>query len=121
MKFGRASIYRGPVYGSSPQHKAACDKVLRGDNDHAMVAVSTKYLKTYQGGWAGDKGACDRCMCVRIHGGDDEYNKGIQKENARKHLGLTFLAKVRTAQQQQLPHAERHNQLHAAARIPACA
>jgi hypothetical protein len=101
MKFGRASIYRGPVYGSSPQHKAACNKVLRGDNDYAMVAVSTKYLKTYQGGWAGDKGACDRCMCVRIHGGDDEYNKGIQKENARKHLGLTFLAKVRTGQQQQ--------------------
>lgn len=94
MKFGRASIYRGPVYGSSPQHLAACNKVLRGDNDYAMVAVSTKYLKTYQGGWAGDKGACDRCMCVRMHGGDDDYNKGIQKENARKHLGLTFLAKV---------------------------
>jgi len=95
MKFGRATIYRGPIWGSSPQHKAACNKVLTGDDQAALVAVSTKYLKTYQGGWASDKGACDKCMCVRMHGGDDKFNKGLQREALSKHVGLTFLAKVR--------------------------
>lgn len=94
MKFGRATIYRGPVYGSSPQHKAACNRVLRGDDDAAMVAVSTKYLKTYQGGWASDTGACWKCMCVRLHGGDNKFNSGLQKDVAKERLGLTFLAKV---------------------------
>lgn len=94
LKFGRATIYRGPIYGSSPQHKAACNKVLRGNNDAAMVAVSTKYLKTYQGGWADDKGACNKCMCVRMHGADDKFNSGLQTDKASKHIGLTFLAQV---------------------------
>jgi hypothetical protein len=94
MKFGRATIYRGPIYGSSPQHKAACNKWLTGDDSAAMVAVSTKYLKTYHGGWSTDKGACDKCMCVRLHGADDKYNRGLQREPASKHVGLTFLAKV---------------------------
>jgi hypothetical protein len=60
MKFGRTTIYRGPIYGSSPGHKAACNKFLHGDDKAAMVAVSTKYLKSWQGGWAGDKGACNK-------------------------------------------------------------
>jgi hypothetical protein len=60
-----------------------------------MVAVSTKYLKTYQGGWAGDKGACGKCMCIRLHGGDDKFNAGLQKESVKRHLGLTFMGKVR--------------------------
>ncbi|KAF8072387.1 ttc4 [Scenedesmus sp. PABB004] len=94
LKFGRATIYRGPIYGSSPEHKAACNKVLRGSDDAAMVAVSSKYLKTYQGGWAADGGACGQCMCVRLHGADDKFNSGLQTEQARKHVGLTFLAKV---------------------------
>ncbi|GBF96386.1 hypothetical protein Rsub_09185 [Raphidocelis subcapitata] len=94
MKFGRATIYRGPIWGSSPQHKAACKKELHGEDHAALVAVSTKYLKTYQGGWATDKGACDKCMCVRMHGGDNKYNPGLQTEPMQKHMGLTFLAKV---------------------------
>lgn len=94
LKFGRASIYRGPIYGSSGEHKAACNKVLMGDDKFAMVAVSTKYLKTFQGGWTADQGACHKCMCVRMHGADDAFNKGVQKETASKRLGLTFLAKV---------------------------
>ncbi|KAI8462327.1 MAG: hypothetical protein J3K34DRAFT_194117 [Monoraphidium minutum] len=94
LKFGRTTIYRGPIYGSSSQHKAACNKWLAGDDHAALVAVSTKYLKTYQGGWAADKGACDKCMCVRLHGGDDKFNGGLQKETLSKHIGLTFLAKV---------------------------
>jgi hypothetical protein len=95
LKFGRATIYRGPVYGSSTEHKAACNKVMVGDDEAGMVAVSTKYLKTYQGGWAGDKGACDRCMCVRLHGVDDNFNRGVQHDNVKPRLGLTFLARVR--------------------------
>lgn len=94
MKFGRATIYRGPIYGSSPNHKAACNQVLKGDDRAAMVAVSTKYLKTWQGGWADDKGACGQCMCVRMHGGDNKFNGGMQTENMKKHLGVTFLAQV---------------------------
>eukprot|EP00878_Enallax_costatus_P034058 GHUV01037667.1.p1 GENE.GHUV01037667.1~~GHUV01037667.1.p1 ORF type:complete len:197 (-),score=33.99 GHUV01037667.1:117-707(-) len=94
MKFGRATNYRGPIYGSSPQHKAACNRVLRGDDNAAMVAVSTKYLKTYQGGWASDTGACWKCMCVRLHGADNKFNSGLQTDHAQKQLGLTFLAKV---------------------------
>ena len=97
MKFGRTTIYRGPIYGSSPGHKAACNKWLYGDDQYAMVAVSTKYLKTYHGGWAGDKGACGKCMCIRLHGGDDKFNQGLQKDNTRKHLGLTFMGKVRAS------------------------
>lgn len=27
LKFGRTTIYRGPMYGSSTEHKAACNKV----------------------------------------------------------------------------------------------
>ena len=50
--------------------------------------------QTYQGGWATDKGACDKCMCVRMHGGDNKYNPGLQTEPMQKHMGLTFLAKV---------------------------
>jgi hypothetical protein len=96
LKFGRASIYRGPIYGSSNAHKAACNKVLMGDDKYAMVAVSTKYLKTFQGGWTSDTGACNKCMCVRMHGGDDAFNKGLQKELAQPRIGLTFMAKVGT-------------------------
>jgi hypothetical protein len=65
-----------------------------GDDKHAMVAVSTKYLKTYQGGWTSDTGACNKCMCVRMHGGDDSFNSGLQKEAVNKRIGLTFMAKV---------------------------
>lgn len=95
LKFGRASIYRGPIYGSSSAHKAACNKVLLGSDKYAMVAVSTKYLKTYQGGWTSDKGACNKCMCIRMHGGDDLFNKGLQKEKASQRIGLTFMGQVR--------------------------
>lgn len=97
LKFARATIFRGPIYGSSPQQFAACNKRLRGSDDYAMVALSTKYLKTYQGGWAGDKGACDKCMCVRMHGADTNYNKGVQRDVVGKHLGLTFAAQARSA------------------------
>jgi hypothetical protein len=99
LKFGRASIYRGPIYGSSAAHKAACNQIIRGDNKAAMIAVSTKYLKTSQGGWVSDKGSCGKCMCVRMHGGDVNYNRGLQKERASRHIGLTFLGKVRSSAQ----------------------
>jgi hypothetical protein len=88
------TTYRGPIYGSSQAHKAACNKWIQGSSEAAMVAVSTKYLKTYQGGWTSDTGACGKCMCVRMHGGDVKYNPGLQKESASKRVGLTFLAKV---------------------------
>jgi hypothetical protein len=42
------------------------------------VAVSTKYLKTAQGGWVADKGACGACMCIHLHGADNEYNTGVK-------------------------------------------
>jgi hypothetical protein len=97
LKFGRASIYRGPIYGSSVGHLAACNRILRGNDDFAMVAVSTKYLKTYQGGWTSNRGACHQCMCIRLQGADNEYNKGLQTDSVDAHRGLTFLGKVRAA------------------------
>jgi hypothetical protein len=97
LKFGRSTIYRGPIYGSSSAHKAACNRVLRGNDNFAMVAVSTKYLKTFQGGWTKDQGACHKCMCIRMHGGDDLFNKGLQKERVQQRMGLTMLGKVRGA------------------------
>jgi hypothetical protein len=95
MKFGRMTVYRGPVYGSQPTHKGACNVDLAGSNDTAVVAVSTKYLKTAQHGWAEDKGSCGQCMCVHIRGVDDKYNPGVDFYEAKKYFGLTFLAKVR--------------------------
>ena len=66
LKFGRMTVYRGPLYGSEPRHKGACNVDLVGSNESAVVAVSTKYLKTAQHGWAEDKGSCGKCMCVHI-------------------------------------------------------
>jgi hypothetical protein len=94
MKFGRSTIFRGPIHGSSKQHKAACNKILTGSDHRALIAVSTKYLKTYQGGWSQDTGSCGMCMCIRIHGADNKFNKGLQTEVAQKHLGLTFMGEV---------------------------
>jgi hypothetical protein len=95
LKFGRSTIYRGPIYGSSGAHKAACNKVLQGNDEYAMVAVSTKYLKTHQGGWTSDTGACNKCMCIRMHGADNAFNPGLQTEQVGKRVGLTFMGKVR--------------------------
>ena len=95
LKFGRASIYRGPIYGSYPKHLSACNRILRGNDKYAMAAVSTKYLKSYQGGWGSNRGACHQCMCIRLQGADSGFNQGLQKENVNLHRGLTFLGKVR--------------------------
>lgn len=51
---------------------------LEGSNETAMVAVSTKYLKTSQHGWVDDKGSCGRCMCIHVRGVDNLYNPGVK-------------------------------------------
>eukprot|EP00877_Chromochloris_zofingiensis_P011105 jgi/Chrzof1/6248/Cz17g17110.t1 len=94
LKFGRMTVYRGPIYGSQPDHKGACNATLVGSNESSVVAVSTKYLKTAQGGWVADKGACGQCMCIHVRGVDDKYNPGVKYQSAKAHFGLTFLAKV---------------------------
>jgi hypothetical protein len=94
MKFGRMTVYRGPIWGSEPAHKGACNATLVGSNEIAMVAVSTKYLKTAQHGWVDDKGSCGKCMCVHIRGVDDLYNSGVSYYHAKQYFGLTFLAQV---------------------------
>jgi hypothetical protein len=66
------------VYGSEPRHQGACAVDLAGSNETALVAVSTKYLKTAQHGWAEDKGVCGRCMCVHVRGVDNRYNPGVK-------------------------------------------
>jgi len=82
------------VFGSEPNHKGACAVDLAGSNETAVVAVSTKYLKTSQGGWADEKGACGQCMCVHMRGVDNKYNPGVKFYAAKQHFGLTFLGKV---------------------------
>jgi hypothetical protein len=94
MKWGRLTVYRGPIWGSEPAHKGACNATLVGSNQTAMVAVSTKYLKTAQHGWVEDKGSCGKCMCVHIRGVDDQYNTGVSYYHAKQYFGLTFLAQV---------------------------
>jgi hypothetical protein len=94
LKFGRQTAYRGPIYGSTPDHKGACNAVLVGSNTHAGVAVSTKYLKTEQHGWVEDKGSCGKCMCVSIFGGDDKYNAGLKLSTVHKVKGMSFMARV---------------------------
>lgn len=70
-------------------------QVLKGSDEKALVAVSTKYLKTYQGGWnPSSPGACGKCMCIRLHGADEGYNPGVQKDAAKRALGLTFMGQV---------------------------
>lgn len=94
LKFARATCYRGPINGSSPAHLAACKEQLYGSDTHASVAVSTKYLKTTQGGWADKKGACGKCLCISIFGGDDAYNSGLQRWVVSKYKGASFMGKV---------------------------
>jgi hypothetical protein len=68
--------------------------MLAGTNERALVAVSTKYLKTYQGGWAPNKGACGMCMCIRMHGGDAGSNPGLQKDAVNPRIGMSFMGQV---------------------------
>ena len=90
FKFGRQTMYRGSIYAQ----KAACNVDMVGSDTHASVAVSTQYLKDFQGGWAADKGACGKCMCIGILGGDDQYNKGLQKQAVNAHRLYCFMGKV---------------------------
>ncbi len=90
MKFGRLTTFNGPIL----KQKLACNVSGIGSNTHAAVAVSTRYLKTWQGGWAADKGACGKCMCITLFGGDDQYNKGLQRWVVKKHRGVTFAGRV---------------------------
>jgi hypothetical protein len=90
LKFARATVYRGPVYGSSSSARTACNTRHVGTDEAALIAVSTKYLRTYHGGWASDKGSCGKCLCIRMHGVDSAYNPGFQPRRVRAHIGLTF-------------------------------
>lgn len=90
LKFGRQTQYIGSIF----RQKFACNVLGQGSNEFATVAVSTKYLKTWQGGWAKDKGACGKKVCIHVLGGDDLYNKGLQKHVVDKYRGLTFMGRV---------------------------
>jgi hypothetical protein len=93
LKFGRQTMYRGPIL----KQKLACNASGIGSSTHATVAVSTKYLKTYQGGWATQRGACNKCVCVSVFGADNAYNKGLKGVNSlvAKYKGLSFMGRVR--------------------------
>jgi hypothetical protein len=43
----------------------ACATPLAGSNERALVAVSTRYLSSNQGGWQPEPGACGHCMVRR--------------------------------------------------------
>lgn len=91
FKFGRQTMYHGPILSQ----RLACNVSGVGSNTHATVAVSTKYLKTYQGGWATQRGACGKCMCISVFGADDLYNKGLVKTLVMQYKGLSFMGRVR--------------------------
>lgn len=90
LKFGRMTVYRGGIL----RQRFACNVQGQGSNTHATIALSTKYLKTFQGGWAVDRGACGYCVCMRVHGGDIAYNPGLHRDAVRRRIGLTFMARV---------------------------
>jgi len=56
------TVYTGPILGKDKGHTGACAKRLIGTDEHAMVAVSTRYLNRWQGGWESTPGACGQCM-----------------------------------------------------------
>lgn len=91
-KFGRLTVYNGPIMAQ----KFACNVDGIGSDRYATVALSTRYLKTWQGGWnhKGEKGGCGRCVCVTLYGGDSAYNAGIQHWVITKFRGLSFMGKV---------------------------
>jgi hypothetical protein len=82
------------ILGNDANHLGACGVPLVGDDAHALIAASTKYLSSKQGFWEPEPGACGRCACVRLHGADTGYNTGPNLENVRKYTGLTFAARV---------------------------
>jgi hypothetical protein len=91
FKFGRLTIYNGPIR----KQKFACNVDGIGSDRYATVALSTKYLKTWEGGWnATGPGACGRCVCVSLFGGDDLYNRGLQKWVVTKYRGFSFMGRV---------------------------
>lgn len=90
FKFARQTTYSGPILSQ----RFACNVLANGSDSHAMIAVSTKYLKSTQGGWVVDKGACGKCMCISILGGDSAYNKGLQHGPVLKRKGLSFMGRV---------------------------
>ena len=92
LKFGRQTVYRGPIL----KQRFACNTPGIGSSRYATVALSTKYLKTYEGGWAGKgkTGACGKCVCISIFGADDMYNKGLHKWVVLKYKGMSFMGKV---------------------------
>ena len=63
---GRAQCAAAPsapqILGKDDRHLGACGVELVGNDTHAMVAVSTKYLSTNQGFWQPTMGACGKCM-----------------------------------------------------------
>lgn len=90
-KFGRLTVYNGPILAQ----KFACNVDGIGSDRYATVALSTRYLKTWQGGWnPTSKGACGRCVCVTLYGGDVAYNRGLQRWVVAKYRGLSFMGKV---------------------------
>lgn len=91
LQFGRQTVYRGPIL----KQRFACNVPGIGSERYATVALSTKYLKTYEGGWnKGRPGACGKCVCISIFGADDKYNKGLHKWVVLKYKGMSFMGKV---------------------------
>ena len=90
LKFGRQTVYRGSIL----KQKGACNVDLIGSDTHATVAVSSKYLRSQDGGWAANKGACGQCMCVHVNGGDAAYNQWLFEDSVRAQKGLCFMARV---------------------------
>jgi hypothetical protein len=90
FKFGRLTTYTGPIL----RQRLACNVSGAGSDAYATLAVSTKYLKPHQGGWAADAGACWKCACVSLFGGDDAYNRGLRRSRVLAMRGLSFMARV---------------------------
>ena len=61
-----AALASRPAFplASRPAFILACH--LQGQDDAALVAVSTKYLKTYESGfgWGAPRGSCGQCVCI---------------------------------------------------------
>ena len=86
-KYGRQTIYPGPL----GIQKGWCGKMLKGSNDTAAVAISTKYVPIHTQSPLSPY--CGKCLCFRVVGADESTNPNYPLA-AKRYFGKVFKGKV---------------------------
>jgi hypothetical protein len=83
LKYGRQTVFNGPI----GKQKGWCGKILKGSNDAAGVALSTKYINLKS--ISPHSPYCGKCLCIRVLGHDEKINKSPPRA-AKKYYGTIF-------------------------------